>query len=154
MASNRIAMKTILLLLPLLTGLYQAAPAAELSTLFTTPAERQLINSNRYKSDDGVALRPVETEAAAELEPVQQLIREEVTREYKVSGITVSSDGSHTVWINSLVYEDGEQLEDKSRIKVLVGDEIRVRITAPDGKKYYAISGEMIEVTYLAPIEN
>jgi len=152
MASNRIAMKTILLLLPLLTGLYQAAPAAELATLFTTPAERHLINSNRYKSDDGVALRPVETEAAPE--PVQQLIREEVTREYKVSGITVSSDGSHTVWINSLVYEDGEQLEDKSRIKVLVGDEIRVRITAPDGKKYYATSGEMIEVTYLAPIEN
>jgi hypothetical protein len=152
MASNRIAMKIILLLLPLLTGLYQAAPAAELTTLFTTPAERQLINSNRYKSDDGTTRRPVETEAAPE--PVQQLIREEVTREYKVSGITVSSDGSHTVWINSLVYEDGEQLEDKSRIKVLVGNEIRVRITAPDGKKYYAISGEMIEVTYLAPIEN
>ena len=152
MASNRIAMKTILLLLPLLTGLYQAAPAAELATLFTTPAERQLINSNRYKSDDCTTRPPVETEAAPE--PVQQLIREEVTREYKVSGITVSSDGSHTVWINSLVYEDGEQLEDKSRIKVLVGDEIRVRITAPDGKKYYAISGEMIEVTYLAPIEN
>lgn len=152
MASNRIAMKTILLLLPLLTGLYQAAPAAELATLFTTPAERQLINSNRYKSDDGTTRPPVETEAAPE--PVQQLIREEVTREYKVSGITVSSDGSHTVWINSLVYEDGEQLEDKSRIKVMVGDEIRVRITAPDGKKYYAISGEMIEVTYLAPIEN
>ena len=59
------------------------------------------------------------------------------------------------MWINSLAYEDGEQLEDKSRIKVMVGDEIRVRITAtPDGKKYYATSGEMIEVTYLAPIEN
>ena len=145
-------MKTILLLLPLLTGLYQAAPAAELSTLFTTPAERQLINSNRYKSDIGTTQRPVETEAAPE--PVQQLIRKEVTREYKVSGITVSSDGSHTVWINSLVYEDGEQLEDKSRIKVLLGDEIRVRITAPDGKQYYATSGEMIEVTYLAPIKN
>jgi hypothetical protein len=153
MTSNRIAMKTILLLLPLLTGLYQAAPAAELATLFTTPAERHLINSNRYKNDDGPTLRPVETEVAPE-EPVQQLIREEVTREYKVSGITVSSDGPHTVWINSTAYEDGEQLEDKSRIKVLVGDEIRVRITTPDGKEYYATSGEMIQVTYLAPIEN
>jgi hypothetical protein len=151
-------MKTILLLLPLLTGLYQAAPAAELATLFTTPAERQLINSNRYKSDDGTALgpvealRPFETEAAPE--PVRQLIQEEVTLEYRVSGITVSSDGAHTVWINSLVYEDGEQLEDKSRIKVIVGDEIRIRITAPDGKKYYATSGEMIEVTYLVTVGN
>ena len=152
MPSNRFTLIAIPLLLPLLTGVSQVVPAAELTTLFTTPAERQLINSNRYKTDAGETQQPVETEAAAE--PVRQLIREEVTREYRVSGITVSSDGSHTVWINSLVYEDGEQLEDKSRIKVLVGDEIRVRITAPDGKKYYATSGEVLEVTYLAPVEN
>ena len=152
MPANRIALNIKLLLSILLIGLFQAAQAAELSTLFTTPAERQLINSNRYKSDDGITQRPVETET--ESQPVQQLIREEVIREYRVSGITVSSDGPHTVWINSLAYEDGEQLEDKSRIKVLVGDEIRVRITAPDGKKYYATSGELLEVTYLAPIEN
>ena len=142
-------MKIILFLLPLLTGIYQAAPAAELSTLFTTPAERQLINSNRYKNDDGEPMRSVEAEV--EPEPVRQLIREEVTREYRVSGITVSSDGPHTVWINSLAYEDGEQLEDKSRIKVLVGDDIRVRITTPDGKNHFATSGETLEVTYLAP---
>ena len=146
------SLTAISILLPLFTGAYQVVQAAELSTLFTTPAERQLINSNRYKNDDGVTLQPVETEAAPE--PVQQLIREEVTREYRVSGITVSSDGPHTVWINSLAYEDGEQLDDKSRIKVLVGDEIKVRITTPDGKKYYATSGELLEVTYLAPIEN
>ena len=158
MPSNRIAMKAILFLLPLLAGISQVVPAAELSTLFTTPAERQLINTNRYKSDDGTVLRPVEAlrpfETEAAPEPVRQLIQEEVTLEYRVSGITVSSDGAHTVWINSLVYEDGEQLEDKSRIKVMLGDEIRVRITAPDGKNYYATSGEMVEVTYQAPIKN
>jgi len=148
MQSKRISLTAISLLLPLLTGASQVVQAAELSTLFTTPAERQLINSNRYKSDDGI-IRPVETETA----PVQQLVREEVTREYMVSGITVSSDGPHTVWINSLAYEDGEQLEDKSRIKVLVGDEIRVRITTPDGKNYLATSGETISVTYLAPVK-
>ena len=142
----------ISVLLPLLMGASQVVQAAELSTLFTTPAERQLINSNRYKSDDGSIQRPVEDEATPE--PVQQLVREEVIREYAVSGITVSSDGTHTVWINSLVYEDGEQLEDRSRIKVMVGDEIRVRITTPDGKHYYATSGELLEVTYLTPIEN
>lgn len=152
MPSNRVTLTAIHLLLPLLWGVNQVVHAAELATLFTTPAERQLINSNRYKSGDDDTPRPVENEAAPE--PVQMLVREEVTREYKVSGITVSSDGPPTVWINSLAYEDGEQLEDKSRIKVLVGDEIRVRITAPDGKKYYATSGEVILVTYLAPVEN
>ena len=34
----------------------------------------------------------------------------------------------------------------------MVGDEIRVRITAPDGKKYYATSGETLEVSYLAAV--
>jgi len=153
MPGNRVALTAIPLLLPLFISASQVVQAAELSTLFTTPAERQLINSNRYKRDDGAdALPSVETEAVPE--PVQQLIREEVTREYRVSGITVSSDGPHTVWINSLAYEDGEQLEDKSRIKVLVGDEIRVRITTPDGKNHFATSGELVEATYLVPMKN
>lgn len=138
------------LCLLLLTG--GLAQAADLSTLFTTPAERQIINSNRYKSDDNSAPTPVQAETTPV--PIQRSFQEQVTREYKVSGITVSNDGPHTVWINSLAYEDGEQLEDKSRIKVLVGDEIRVRITTPDGKNYFATSGETLEVTYLASVEN
>jgi hypothetical protein len=124
---------------------------AELSTLFTTPQERQIINANRYKSDDPKP-QPVDNEASKM--PVQQLLQEEVTREYSISGITVSTEGAHTVWINSRVYEDGSQLDDNSRIKVLVGNEIKVRITAPDGKHYFATSGEALKVTYLAPVEN
>ena len=150
MPSKRITLIAISFLLPLLTGVSQVVPAAELKTLFTTPAERQLINSNRYKTGLGETPRPVE----AAPEPGQRLIRKEVIGQYRVSGITISSDGPHTVWINSLVYEDGDRLEDKSKIKVLVGDEIKVRITTPDGKQHYATSGEILEVTYLAPVEN
>lgn len=126
--------------------------AAELSTLFTTPAERQIINSNRYKTQ-AAKPEPEPTETKIEI-PMKQMIQEEVTKEYRISGITVSGDGVHTVWINSVAYEDGEKLEDNSRIKVMIGDEIRVRITAPDSKHYYATSGETLDVTYLAPIEN
>jgi len=120
--------------------------------LFTTPAERKLINSNRYKGDE-VKAQPVVLEEASAT-PIQQLFREEVTREYTVSGITVSSDGPHTVWINAAAYEDGEQLEDRSKIKVMVGDEIRVRITTPDGKNHFATSGETVEVKYMATVSN
>jgi hypothetical protein len=133
-------------------GLFQAAQAAEILTLFTTPAERQIINSNRYKKDK-IETRIVEVDEVVIEAVVQQLIMEEVSYEYKISGITISSEGPHTVWINALAYEDGEQLEDKSKIKVLAGDEIRVRITTPDGKHHYASSGETLEITYLAPIE-
>ena len=125
--------------------------SAGLSTLFTTPEERQIINSNRYKSDDDINPPPVVIEETSET-PVQTRFQEQVTRQYKISGITISRDGMHTVWINSTAYTDGEELEDKSRIKIMVGDEIRVRITAPDGKNYYATSGETLEVNYLASV--
>ena len=153
MPSKRCSILLSPLVFGLIAGLPQASLAADLSTLFTTPQERQIINSNRYKNDQAVVKAPVENEKPIEL-PRQQLPQEEVTQQYRISGITVSQDGTHSVWINSTVYEDGGQLEDNSRIKVMVGDEVRVRITAPDGKHYYATSGEMLEVSYLVTIQN
>lgn len=134
-------------------GSPQGVQSAELSTLFTTPEERQVINSNRYKTEVTTQVQPVVVDDEA-VQPVQLIIQEEVTQQYLISGITLSKDGPHTVWINSQAYEDGDRLENKSKIKVLVGDEIKVRITTPDGKQHYATSGETLEVTYLAPIEN
>jgi hypothetical protein len=129
------------------------AGAAELSTLFTTPQERQLINANRYKSVEiQPAREPDEHEDDHRPAPVAE--RERVTREYVISGITISRDGRHTVWINSVSYEDGAQLDDRSRIKVMDGDQVRVRITAPDGQDYFVTSGETVEVNYLAPVDN
>ena len=135
-------------------GIFQGARAADLMTLFTTPEERQIINANRYQRDD---IKPFQQPVIIEeddTEPVEQAVREEVTREYLISGITLSRDGTHTVWINSTAYEDGEQLEDRSKIKVLPGNEIRVRITAPDGNMYYATAGQTLEITYQSPSMN
>ncbi len=148
MPSSRVTIKLVIgFQILLLTGSHAAA--AELSTLFTTPQERELIDSNRYGSGDSKPKVVVEDTIEV---PVQQIYREEVTRQYKVSGITISRDGPHTVWINSTAYEDGAELEDRSKIKVMIGDEIRVRITAPDGQNYYATSGETLEVSYLAAV--
>ena len=137
----------------LLTPVAATLSAAEdLRTLFTTPQERQLINANRYKSDD-TNPQPV-NEPDAEVSPIRQMVREEVNVDYRVSGISLSADGVPTAWINDRAYLDGEQLEDKSRIKVIAGDEVRVRITTPDGKHYYATSGETLSVSYMAAVEN
>ena len=134
------------------TGSLQWVQSAELSTLFTTPEERQVINSNRYKTEVTTQVQPVVEDEA--VQPVQLIIQEEVTQQYLISGISLSQDGPHTVWINSQAYEDGGRLENNSKIKVLVEGEIKVRITTPDGKHHYATSGETLEVTYLAPVEN
>ena len=155
MPNSKHEFNTLMLALLLVSGgaLLPVVQAAEIMTLFTTPAERQIINSNRYKSDE-VKTRPVTVVEDVVAAPIQLLIMEEIHLQYRVSGITISSDGPHTVWINQIAYEDGEQLDDDSKIKVFAGDEIKVRITAPDGKHYYATSGETLEITYLAPIEN
>jgi hypothetical protein len=156
MPSNRIATGLITCrivgLLALLPAMMTPAFAAgDLTTLFTTPQERQLINANRYKREE-VKAQPVQEKL--EPSPVQILLQEEVTVEYRISGISLSGDGMHTVWINATAYEDGERLDDDSRIKVIADGDARVRITTPDGKHYFGTSGETLEVTYMATVEN
>ena len=149
--SNKSLTLYIILSLPFLPGTVLAA--GELSTLFTTPQERQLINANRYKSDE-VKPQPVHNRDEPDKSPIQRLAQEEVNFEYLVSGISLASDGAYTVWINAIAYDDGALLEDGSRVKVLAGDDIRVRITVPDGKHYFATSGETLSVSYMAAVEN
>jgi len=151
MPSKRCSVNSCLLLGVILVTCQLPLQAASLSTLFTTPQERQIINSNRYKDDKP---EPVQTEEVKIELPKQQQMQEEVVQEYRISGITISQDGPNSVWINSVSYEDGEQLEDSSRVMVLDGDEVRVRITAPDGKHYYATSGQTLEISYLVTVEN
>ena len=118
--------------------------------MFTTPQERQIINANRYKTDE-IVKPQVENTRTDFVAPTAQ---EEVNISFVISGITVSGSGPHSVWINNLIYEDGEHLEDNSHIKVLTGENIRVRITTPDGKIYYGTSGEVVDVSYTAIVQN
>jgi hypothetical protein len=126
---------------------------SDMSTLFTTPQERQLINSNRYKSDD-VKPQVAANQDEPDVGSIQQLVQEEVRETITISGITLSNSGPNMVWINSQAYEDGDRVDDKMRIKVMSGNEVKVRITAPDGKHYFATSGETIEIVYQAAVEN
>jgi hypothetical protein len=133
----------------LLAGTAPQLAAADLATLFTTPQERQLINTNRYKGDE-VKLPQANDEP--EQPSIRPLAQEEVTVDYRISGISLARDGAHTVWINAIAYDDGALLDDGSRVKIFTGDDIRVRITAPDGKQYFATSGETLSVSYMAAV--
>jgi hypothetical protein len=130
---------------------FGGAVNAEVKTLFTTTQERQIINANRYKNEEIV--RPSIFEES-ETEFIAPLVREEFKISFVISGITISDSGPHFVWINNQRYEDGGHLEDDSLIRVLHDGNIRVRITAPDGKRYFGTSGETVEITYLVDVEN
>ena len=128
-----------------------AAVRADVKTLFTTTQERQIINANRYKNEE-IVKPPVFEELETEF--IAPVVQEEFKISFAISGITISASGPHFVWINNQLYEDGGHLEDDSLIRVLHDGNIRVRITAPDGKRYFATSGETVEVTYLVDVEN
>ena len=148
----KLALPVIIPLLTLLVTAVATQPLrAEIGTLFSTSQERKIIDANRYNSDAVVNVRV--TEETDEVETLQQA-QKEVTLTYTVSGITISNSGPHFAWINNEVYEDGQQLQDSSRIKVMSGSKVQIRITAPDGKIYYANSGETIDITYLAIVED
>jgi hypothetical protein len=125
---------------------------SEMLTLFTTPQERQLINAKRYELDEVLPQVPSNEGKSVDTsiqEPVKQWGRESIS----ISGITLSSGGHNRVWINNQAYDDGDSIDDKMRIKVMVGREIMVRITAPDGRHYFLTSGETIEIVYQAEVE-
>jgi septal ring-binding cell division protein DamX len=141
---------SLLILFLVIGSSLTSASGSEVSTLFTTPQERQLIDTNRYKLDE---VRP-QVQTRNEPASVQQLEQEEVRESITISGITLSNSGPNMVWINSKVYEDGDSMDEKMRIKVMPGKEVKVRITAPDGKYYFATSGETVEIVYQAAVEN
>ena len=139
------------LLLPLLVATLPVK-ANGILTLFTTPEERQLINSNRFRVEEPeVVSAPVEqVEPEAEIEtPYTQ----EVRSEYRISGITLSREGASMVWVNGEVIEDGQETPDGSQVKVLSGQTPRIQIVAPDGSRFEGEIGDTIEVVYEAPVK-
>ena len=145
----QVTRSALVAVLILMAGLQTAM--AELSTLFTTQQERQIIDRNRYKNEP---VRQVQSEEKPKIEAINELVREEVKKSYTISGISISNDGTHSVWINGQIYEDGELIDGKSRLKVVSGSDIKVRITAPDGKHFFGTSGETVEVSYLEAVES
>jgi hypothetical protein len=130
-----------------------AVSGSEISTLFTTPQERQLINSNRYKLDEVQPQLPINVDEPT-IGGIPQLVRKYLRESITISGITLSNSGPNIVWINSQVYEDGASMDNNMRIKVMSGSKLKVRVTAPDGKHYFATSGETIEIVYSVVVEN
>lgn len=145
--------KHITLFVILYTMGYTPANAQDdmsLSTLFTTPQERQIINSNRYKQEKK---QLVKRQESTETVAVRELLQEKVTRSYKVSGISINMDGSNTAWVNNKAYENGAKLEDGSKLRINKGTIKSVSIITPDGKQHTATPGETLAVTYMRALE-
>ncbi len=133
---------------------YAQTSSDELFTLFTTQQERELINNNRYKTDqikkDVVEAKidiPKETDQANKVE------QEKVTVSIKLSGFTLAKSGQNVAWINGEPYESGSELDDGSKIYITGKLNAQVQIKTPDGKYHTVTTGEPVDLSYFKPVE-
>jgi hypothetical protein len=121
----------------------QEMPA--LKTLFTTPQERQVINRNRYKTDEPTKQVAPAPKVEQQTEAVRDLVQEEVNVTYQISGVTTNTEGSKTAWINGKAYRSGDTMDDGSKISI---SNTSVIITTVDGKSYRGVGGEVLNLTF------
>lgn len=128
---------------------FAQASEPELMTLFTTVQERELIDNNRYKSQQ-VEARVV---AVEEPQQQQQIEKEEVSLTVRLAGVTISKSGQNVAWVNGETYENGAQLEDGSTVHISNKLNSLVQIQTPDGKYHSVVTGETIDIFYFKRIE-
>ena len=123
-----------------------------LETLFTTPQERKLINANRYRSEEArPEKKPMADESVAA--QVREIVMEEITAAFRISGISITRDGSRTAWINGQVHENGATLEQGVKVRINNKSLKTVTLTAPDGKQYTGAIGDTVNISFQQPVE-
>lgn len=130
---------------------YAQGEKPEIMTLFTTQQERSLIDSNRYRNTSVKVKKPVVQDTQAAPEPERKVSYKEEVLTLRVSGITLSEDGTNVAWVNGQAYENGSQLENGSKVYINRKASKPVKIKTPDGKFHSLQTGESSELTYLVP---
>jgi len=124
---------------------------SEIFTLFTTQQERQIIDRNRYKTEEKKVARAAEIEKPQVTEkaiPAQASILKVM-----LSGVTISQSGENIAWLNGKAYENGGTLEDGSKVYISQKSKTLVQIKTPDGKYHALTTGETIDISYFKPLE-
>ncbi len=149
--SNKTTTRLILLLSLSISGSLQAQTNDfEIYTLFTTQQERQLIDKNRYRTDQ-VETAVVEKQQPAEARP--QEVREPQKLTIKLGGVTLSQSGENIAWLNGKAYENGNKLDDGSIVYISKKVKNLVQLKTPDGKYHSLTTGETMDINYLKPLE-
>jgi len=124
---------------------------SEIFTLFTTQQERQIIDRNRYKTDEKKVARAAEIDKPQATE--KALPAQASTLNIMLSGVTISQSGENIAWLNGKDYENGGKLEDGSKVYISQKSKTLVQIKTPDGKYHALTTGETIDISYFKPVE-
>ena len=156
--SSKKTLPSALTILFLLQGIYaDCVYADELGRLFTTPAERKMLNEIRYAPPEPVA-EPVVVE-----KPIEEIMEPEVVEEeppvltdtIQVKGMVYRKNGRNTAWINDSNTFEGDL---ESQFIKVRPDEIgrdEVQIIMPDnttqielkaGQSYEPVEGRVIDL--------
>ncbi len=121
---------------------------AGFGTLFTTASERKTIDENRYKVKKVKKI----TTVANVVKETEEIIYTKVTREYKISGISIANNGIDSVWINNKLWQNGDVMDEKIHISVNAKQQ-KVRLTVRGGKTFYGQSGDTVAVYYKVAVK-
>ena len=122
----------------------------EIQTLFTTQQERQLIDANRYRLAPKKATR---TKGPVKIVKVKEVIKQEINKDFTITGITIANSGSNTAWLNGQAVLNGEKIDGKYHIHIITGKSNKIQISTPDGQNFYGTSGETVAVKYLEVVQ-
>ncbi len=150
--SKRMLLSILILTLCVLMLTSFNASAEDLGRLFTTPAQRAMLEKLRYSTTEPVVYRPVEV-----VEPVEDTV--EIIEEIPVleeplnlKGVVYRNTGSNTAWINeSNTFEGGfenEMITVKTRD--IKKDSVKVKL--PDNVTNITLRvGETYQPEYVVP---
>jgi hypothetical protein len=119
------------LMLLLLIGTAQADP---LGRLFLTPAQRQVLDSERR----ALSSKP----AGGGDEPVATV---QLPRYIRFNGLVERSDGLDAAWVNDASTLKGEVLPDRLRVEIRHLRDGRIRLRLPDGHRVYLKPGQVYD---------
>ncbi len=143
---NKKSIAFILGVLACLNFSYKAQ--ADFGTLFTTVSERKAIDDNRYVKK---RVKWQASVAKIEVHKIEEVIYKTIKKEYKISGVTIASNGVDSAWINGELRENGVLIDGKIQLKIDPNKQ-KVRLTVRGGKTYYGQSGDIVTVSYRVPL--
>ena len=148
---NKLIRVLLLLLMSVAGNGYAQNTEAELMTLFTTAQERELIDNNRYKTQQ-VETSVVAVEQTPD-EGEEEIKEQEFTLTVRLTGVTISQSGQNVAWVNGDAYENGTKLDDGSTVYISTKLSSLVQIKPPDGKYHPVVAGETVDISYYRIIE-
>jgi len=119
-------------------------PAQSLQRIFSTPEMRAELDRLRFQEASGVVIEEPVEEPFIDIPTV--MINEEKELIYALGGSMRKADGSYTVWVNDVAYDQGNLPENMELLSPFSQGQLRIRDSG-SGANYDVKPGQVLNLT-------